>query len=131
MPPVALQIPGHKGAVDPCQTHVMYASTCHLHSVNSTPIWNYLAGTQHMPFLCPHITGLTSYACVQKSPRITRFSFSYMLHVEQSDTFLCSYPSLCFFELFFSFKVAFTVSFRAVFGCSECVDKWMKNEGHK
>lgn len=104
--------------------HVMYAPTCHLDPVNSTPIWNYLAATQHMPFLCPHITGLTSYACVQKSFKITRFSFSSMLQsgVVKHSTLLKI--TLCSFEVCFSpLKWIFTVSLRAAFDWSECIDK--------
>lgn len=96
--------------------HVMYTPTCHLDPVNSTPIWNYLAAAQHMPFLCPHITGLTSSACVQKSFQITRFSFSYVLHSRAvKHLTLLQIPLFVPLWCFFSFKVNFTVSLRAVF----------------
>lgn len=104
---------GHKVAVDPWWTS--------LDPVNSTPIWNFLAGAQHMPFLCPHITALTSCACVQKSLNITSFSLSYVLPAaKQSNTptDLSVHPS--------SFK--WTVSLRAVLLWSHCIDKQKKKK---
>lgn len=64
---------------------------CHLDPMNSKPIWNYLARVQHMPFLCPHITGLTSYGC----PKVIRHHRVFILTgiaQQSSQTHPCLYP---------------------------------------
>ena len=104
----------------------MFTPTCHLDPMNSTPIWNYLAWAQHMPFLCPHITGLTSYGCVQKSFRISRFSFSYVLRSRAAK--LLTLLQICSFVPFLSSPLKW-VSLLALGQCltevNACIKGWM------